>query len=209
MKDCCDPKKNNKSAEMMREKNSVANKKISEKTSENSSNKTKSKSKTKSDSIIVKDASNLASIVLEEEQKELKKVQSVLSEFKDFILKGNPIQLAAGVVLGSAFTNFVNTVVNALVNPIIAAIFGRSTISDTLNLTINGSTIRFGEVLGAITNVFIVSISVYFFIILPINKLNKMSESDDEDNQELITLKDIDAQMKKQMKDMIKKNSAS
>lgn len=94
--------------------------------------------------------------------------------FRDFILRGNVIELAVAVVIGAAFNAVVQKVVDSLINPIIGAVFQADSLDGALKLPLpgdSGSEIAFGAVIGAILNFVIVAAVVYFVFVLPMNKL--------------------------------------
>ncbi|HET8987808.1 MAG TPA: large conductance mechanosensitive channel protein MscL [Humibacillus sp.] len=95
----------------------------------------------------------------------------MLKGFKDFVMRGNVIDLAVAVVLGAAFTAVVNAVVQGLINPIIAAIFGKPDLTQVGTFTINGAQFSIGLILNALFNFVVVAAAVYFIIIVPVNKL--------------------------------------
>lgn len=95
--------------------------------------------------------------------------------FKKFIARGSVIDMAVGVVMGGAVTAVVNSIVKNIINPLIAIIFGKPDLDGVLTITINGATISFGAVIGSVLNFLIIATAVYFFIVLPINKLREMS----------------------------------
>lgn len=94
--------------------------------------------------------------------------------FKKFIARGSVIDMAVGVVMGGAVTAVVNSIVKNIINPLIAIIFGKPDLDGVLTITINGATISFGAVIGSVLNFLIIAVAVYFFIVLPINKLREM-----------------------------------
>ncbi|WP_421791064.1 large conductance mechanosensitive channel protein MscL [Gardnerella sp. KA01002] len=94
--------------------------------------------------------------------------------FKKFIARGSVIDMAVGVVMGGAVTAVVNSIVKNIINPLIAIIFGKPDLNGVLTITINGATISFGAVIGSVLNFLIIAVAVYFFIVLPINKLREM-----------------------------------
>ena len=105
----------------------------------------------------------------------------MLDGFKQFIARGNMVDMAVGVVMGAAVTGIVNALVDSIINPLIAAIFGKPDLSKTWNWTITNwagenSVISFGSLLNALLNFLIIAIAVYFCIVVPINKLRDMSE---------------------------------
>ncbi|MBW8873117.1 MAG: large conductance mechanosensitive channel protein MscL, partial [Leifsonia sp.] len=100
----------------------------------------------------------------------------MLKGFKEFILRGNVIDLAVAVVIGAAFTAVVTSIVNNLINPLIGAFFKASTLDDAMVLTLNGSDIKFGAVVGAIINFLIVAVVVYFVFVFPLNHVKQRAE---------------------------------
>lgn len=94
--------------------------------------------------------------------------------FKKFIARGSVIDMAVGVVMGGAVTAVVNSIVKNIINPLIAIICGKQDLDGVLTITINGATISFGAVIGSVLNFLIIAVAVYFFIVLPINKLREM-----------------------------------
>jgi large conductance mechanosensitive channel len=95
----------------------------------------------------------------------------MLKGFREFVMRGNVVDLAVAVVLGAAFTAIVNAVVNGLINPIIAAIFGKPDLTQVANFTINGADFSIGLILAALFNFIVVAAAIYFIVVLPMNKL--------------------------------------
>jgi len=98
--------------------------------------------------------------------------------FKEFVLRGNVIDLAVAVVIGAAFTAIVGSLVTNIFTPIIGALFSAEDLSKALVVTIptaSGGTadIRFGAFIAAIINFVIVAAVVYFVFVLPINAFMK------------------------------------
>lgn len=94
----------------------------------------------------------------------------MLKGFRDFILRGNVIDLAVAVIIGAAFTAIVNSVVTDIINPLIAAIFTKPDFS-ALTLSVHGGVIKYGDFLNALITFAIIASVVYFFIVLPVNSL--------------------------------------
>ncbi len=94
----------------------------------------------------------------------------MLKGFRDFVLRGNVIDLAVAVVIGAAFTGIVGSLVKDIINPLIAAIFKRPDFS-YLVLTINGGKITYGNFLNQVINFILIAAAVYFIFVLPVNKL--------------------------------------
>ncbi|RZU19107.1 large conductance mechanosensitive channel [Kribbella rubisoli] len=95
----------------------------------------------------------------------------MLKGFKEFVMRGNVIDLAVAVVIGAAFTKIVGALVDGLINPLIAAIFGKADISGVWNFDVNGAHFSIGLILQAALNFLFVAAAVYFFIVMPLNKL--------------------------------------
>ena len=91
-------------------------------------------------------------------------------EFRDFVLRGNLIELAVAVVIGTAFAAVVTALVADLVTPLIAAVGGKPDFAD-LSFTINDSVFRYGHFLNALLTFLIVAGVMFFLVIKPINAL--------------------------------------
>jgi large conductance mechanosensitive channel len=94
----------------------------------------------------------------------------VIKDFREFILRGNLVDLAVAVVIGAAFGAVVTAMVADLVTPLIAAIGGKPDFS-ALDFTINGSTFRYGHFLNAVISFLIIAAVVFFLVIKPVNAL--------------------------------------
>lgn len=94
----------------------------------------------------------------------------MLKGFRDFVLRGNVMDLAVAVVIGAAFTGIVGSLVKDIINPLIAAIFHKPDFS-YLVLTINGGKITYGNFLNQLINFILIAAAVYFFFVLPVNRL--------------------------------------
>ncbi|GAA1668250.1 large conductance mechanosensitive channel protein MscL [Kribbella yunnanensis] len=114
----------------------------------------------------------------------------MLKGFKEFIMRGNVIDLAVAFVIGAAFVKIVESIVAGLITPLIAAIFGKPDISDVWAFTLNNSEFRIGLILQAIFNFLTVAAAVYFLIVVPLNKLaerRKRGEEPAPDDEALTT----------------------
>lgn len=94
----------------------------------------------------------------------------MLKEFKQFILRGNTIDLAVAVVVGAAFGAIVAALVRDIITPLISAIGGQPDFSK-LKFTINGSQFLYGDFLNAVVAFVLIASVVFFFIVQPVNKL--------------------------------------
>ena len=94
----------------------------------------------------------------------------MLKGFKDFIMRGNVVDLAVAVVIGAAFTAVVTAFVEFILTPLIAAIAGKPDFSQ-LTFTIHKSKFFYGAFINALIAFLLVAAAVYFFIVMPLNKL--------------------------------------
>ena len=94
----------------------------------------------------------------------------MMSGFKQFMLRGNVVELAVAVVMGAAFGAVVTALVKDLLTPLIAAIVGAPDFS-AIVVTVNGSKLLIGDFLNALFSFLVIAAAVYFFIVLPVNAL--------------------------------------
>ena len=92
----------------------------------------------------------------------------IIEGFKNFILRGNAIDLAVGVVIGASFGTVVNALVKDLFTPLIGAVAKVPDFSG-LNFTLNGSKFMYGELINALISFFLVAVAIYFFVVMPMN----------------------------------------
>ncbi len=111
----------------------------------------------------------------------MEKKKGIIQEFKEFISRGNVIDLAVGVIMGSSFTAIVNSIVNDLVMPIVGIIFGGINFT-TLRIVVREATettaeaaINYGNFLQAVVN-FLLIATVIFFVVKLINKFRRKKE---------------------------------
>ena len=88
------------------------------------------------------------------------------TEFKQFLLRGNVVDLAVGIVIGAAFAAVVQAAVTDLLTPLIAAIFGQPDFND-LSFTVNGSVFRYGHFLNVLIAFVTIALVVFFFVVKP------------------------------------------
>lgn len=93
--------------------------------------------------------------------------------FRDFIMRGNVVELAVAVVIGTAFSAIVTALVNDIVTPLITAAFGKPDYS-ALYVTLHHSKIQYGSFLNAVISFLLIAFGVYFFIVAPMNHVEKM-----------------------------------
>lgn len=103
----------------------------------------------------------------------------MLSGFRDFISRGNVVELAVAVVIGAAFTGVVNSLVADMLTPLIAAIVGEPDFS-ALTFSINGSQFFYGNFINALIAFISVAAAIYFFVVVPLNKLEERRSAGEE-----------------------------
>jgi large conductance mechanosensitive channel len=101
----------------------------------------------------------------------------MIQDFRDFILRGNVVDLAVAVVIGAAFGAVVTSMVEGLVTPLIAAVGGQPDFS-ALDFTINDSTFRYGAFLNALISFVVIAAVVFFLVVVPVNKLMSMRKTE-------------------------------
>jgi large conductance mechanosensitive channel len=94
----------------------------------------------------------------------------MLSGFKQFILRGNVVDLAVGVVIGAAFGAVVTAFTKDLLTPLIAAIVGKPDFS-AISFTIGSTVFPFGDFINALVSFLLIAAAVYFFVVTPVNAL--------------------------------------
>jgi large conductance mechanosensitive channel len=102
-------------------------------------------------------------------------MRSWASEFKQFVLRGNAIDLAVGIVIGAAFVAVVQAAVADLITPLIAAIFGQPDFSQ-LTFEVGGSVFKYGHFLNALISFVIVALVVFVLVVKPMNALVSLSQ---------------------------------
>jgi large conductance mechanosensitive channel len=94
----------------------------------------------------------------------------MLRDFREFLLRGNLVDMAVGIVIGLAFTAVVTALVADLITPLIAAIFGTHDFS-SLTFTINGSVFRYGDFINVLISFVLIATVVYFLVVRPVNAI--------------------------------------
>ena len=94
----------------------------------------------------------------------------MLDGFKKFILRGNVVDMAVGVVIGVAFGGVVTALTKDLLTPLIAAIVGKPDFS-AISFTINGTLFPVGDFINSIVSFLLVAAAIYFFVVTPVNAL--------------------------------------
>lgn len=132
----------------------------------------------------------------------IKKGSKIFGEFKDFIARGNVIDLAVGVVIGSAFGKIVTSIVNDILMPIIGIIIGGIDFSG-LSLKIGSATVNYGMFIQNVIDFLIVAICIFFFIKV-IEKVTKKKEEKEEKVEE--AKKDEQIILLEEIRDLLKES---
>lgn len=135
----------------------------------------------------------------------------MIQGFKEFILRGNVIDLAVAVVIGAAFGAIVDKVVDSIINPLIGMFFAADSLDTALQVTVptlmgGSTTFSFGAVIGAVISFLAVALVVYFVFVLPMNKAREMQAAKAgivEEEPEL-----TEQQLLVQIRDLLEKNAA-
>ena len=107
----------------------------------------------------------------------------LLTDFKQFLFRGNVVDLAVAVIIGTAFTAVVKALVADIITPIIAAIFGQPNFGG-LKFTINGSQFAYGDFLNNLLAFVSIAAVVFFLIVAPVNALMSRRAKEDPDTKE-------------------------
>jgi large conductance mechanosensitive channel len=108
----------------------------------------------------------------------------VLNGFKKFIMRGNVVDLAVGIVIGAAFTLVINSFVNDVLMAIIGAIFGKPTFND-LTFTIGDGVVYYGRFLTALVSFIITAAALYLVVVAPLNYFNDRRKAKRGEPEEL------------------------
>ena len=137
---------------------------------------------------------------MKKDNKILKKGNKTIKEFKQFISRGNVMDLAIGVIIGSAFGKIVTSVVNDILMPLIGIIIGGLDFTN-LSIKIKDATINYGMFIQNVIDFLIVAICIFIFIKI-VSKFTKNSEEKEEvkKDEQIILLEEIRDLLKKQSK---------
>ena len=103
----------------------------------------------------------------------------MLKGFKDFISRGNVIDLAVAVVIGTAFAALVKSLVENLITPVVAALIGEPDFSG-LTFTVNDSVFRYGSFINALITFLSVAAAIYFLVVVPLERIKERRGEDEE-----------------------------
>jgi large conductance mechanosensitive channel len=117
----------------------------------------------------------------------------VLKGFRDFLMRGNVIDLAVAFVIGAAFGAIVKGLTDGIINPLIAAIFGKPNLDSVGTFSINGAQFSLGLVLTPLVNFVIVAAAIYFIVVVPMNRIRSrfVKEEAVAEAEEIMLLREI------------------
>ncbi|AWE41683.1 MULTISPECIES: large conductance mechanosensitive channel protein MscL [unclassified Actinobaculum] len=101
----------------------------------------------------------------------------MLKGFKDFITRGNVVDMAVGIIIGGAFQPIVQHLVDYVIMPFVSGVFGKPNFNEIWTITFRNATIQPGFVVTALVNFLLIAAALYFFIVLPMNKFNERLEA--------------------------------
>ncbi len=130
-------------------------------------------------------------------------MKKFMTEFKEFIAKGNVMTMAVGIIIGGAFTAIINSLVADVISPIIGLILGGTDFSE-VSFGIGGAQIMLGNFINAIIT-FILTAIVLFFIIKAFNKFDEMKKKEEEPAPEEEPAVPEDIQLLSEIRDLLKK----
>jgi large conductance mechanosensitive channel len=128
----------------------------------------------------------------------------MLKGFKQFILRGNVIDLAVAVVIGLAFNAVIHALVTDIVTPLIAAIFGKPNFAN-LTFTINHSRFLYGDLINYIIGFLSVAAAIYFLVVAPLNALKQRRQSGQDVEAEISE----EIQLLTEIRDLLARSSGS
>lgn len=95
----------------------------------------------------------------------------MIKGFREFLMRGNVVDLAVAVVIGGAFAKVVEGLLNGLINPLIAAVFGSPNLDNVGTFDLNGAHFSIGVLLTALINFVIIAGAIYFFVVTPMQRV--------------------------------------
>ena len=133
----------------------------------------------------------------------------MIKGFKDFISRGNVVDLAVGVIIGAAFKNIVDALVDGIINPLIAAVIGKPDFSDAFILTLNGTNVKFGILITAIINFLLMAFAIYLCIVVPMNKLAALRTAKEKAEADAAPKVSDEVQLLTEIRDALKSSGST
>ena len=133
----------------------------------------------------------------------------MIKGFKDFISRGNVVDLAVGVIIGAAFKNIVDALVDGIINPLIAAVIGKPDFSDAFILTLNGTNVKFGLLITAVINFLLIAFAIYLCIVVPMNKLAALRTAKEKAEKDAAPKISDEVQLLTEIRDALKSSGST
>ena len=133
----------------------------------------------------------------------------MIKGFKDFISRGNVVDLAVGVIIGAAFKNIVDHLVDGIINPLIAAVIGKPDFSDAFILTLNGTNVKFGVLITAVINFLLMAFAIYLCIVVPMNKLAALRTAKEKAEKDAAPKISDEVQLLTEIRDALKSSGST
>ena len=133
----------------------------------------------------------------------------MIKGFKDFISRGNVVDLAVGVIIGAAFKNIVDALVDGIINPLIAAVIGKPDFSDAFILTLNGTNVKFGVLITAVINFLLMAFAIYLCIVVPMNKLAALRTAKEKAEKDAAPMISDEVQLLTEIRDALKSSGST
>ncbi|AOS47243.1 large conductance mechanosensitive channel protein MscL [Pauljensenia hongkongensis] len=133
----------------------------------------------------------------------------MIKGFKDFISRGNAVDLAVGVIIGAAFKNIVDALVDGIINPLIAAVIGKPDFSDAFILTLNGTNVKFGILITAVINFLLMAFAIYLCIVVPMNKLAALRTAKEKAEKDAAPKISDEVQLLTEIRDALKSSGST
>ena len=105
----------------------------------------------------------------------------IVKEFKQFLLRGNVVDLAVGVVMGAAFGAVVNAIVTDFLTPLVGSLINSPNFNN-LYFSVHGAHIMYGNLINALVSFFLISVTMFFFVVKPMNILIKRSRNEESED---------------------------
>ena len=133
----------------------------------------------------------------------------MLKGFKEFISRGNVVELAVGVIIGAAFKNIVDALVDGIINPLIAAVIGKPDFSDAFILPLNGTNVKFGLLITAVINFLLMAFAIYLCIVVPMNKLAALRTAKEKAEKDAAPKISDEVQLLTEIRDALKSSGST
>ena len=130
----------------------------------------------------------------------------MLKGFKEFISRGNAVDLAVGMVIGAAFTAVVTALVEKFLNPLIGGLVGKPNFDSFLEFTVGSATVQPGAIITALVNFLIVAFALYLFVVMPMNALNARRKKEEAEEAPAVS---EDVQLLSEIRDLLKAQSTN